>query len=469
MSEKYKLTNEEINKAVLHSPYALADSPYKKGLGAAQIKKFFYDFIVYLANSINSHLGEVGTSFDTVDTRLEELYTRVNELHETDLVLNNYFSNEISKRLNEHNKNDVAHKDLRELIDSAIAIATGRTKVYVKTDFYSMVRDMGLNGDDFNEGDIIVITEKNVPDFIVIGKGEKSPEAVKISVEEIEAGTLEIAPAVGERYYIQGSAIEIIAIENGIDTSLLVTKEEFLELERSKQDKLTFDTYPIKDSENPITSGGVEKGLQDLAQAQNKYLTDTLKQFEGYMDEKHASKEEVENLQDEIQSLGGGSNQKEYELIKTFTLPQAENSFDILTEAEGFELTDFYVKVTGSITSDTNASGKVSVSVNNGNILFGQASVALLKHQEMRKWAIDYKTYGQDLGGYASYPNTALGSSVSFPNSNLYSWLGVVIPPNLTKSATYKYNSIKSITIACSISGETFREDSIFEIWGVRK
>ena len=54
MSEKYKLTNEEINKAVLHSPYALADSPYKKGLGAAQIKKFFYDFIVYLANSIKT-------------------------------------------------------------------------------------------------------------------------------------------------------------------------------------------------------------------------------------------------------------------------------------------------------------------------------------------------------------------------------------------------------------------------------
>ena len=64
MSERYKLTNEEINKAVLHSPYALADSPYKRGLGAAQIKKYFYDFrsfllllIVIKINFLNAKLS----------------------------------------------------------------------------------------------------------------------------------------------------------------------------------------------------------------------------------------------------------------------------------------------------------------------------------------------------------------------------------------------------------------------------
>ena len=87
----------------------------------------------------------------------------------------------------------------------------------------------------------------------------------------------------------------------------------------------------------------------------------------------------------------------------------------------------------------------------------------------MRTWAIAYKTNGQDLGGYASYINTSLAETASVPNSNMSAWVVAVIPPNLDKSPTYKYNSIKSILITCSTSGDTFRADSTFEIWGVKK
>ena len=282
MSERYKLTNEEINKAVLHSPYALADSPYKRGLGAAQIKKYFYDFIIYLANSFNAHLGDVGDTFDNVDKSISELGTRVSELHETDLQLTSRFTSELSKAvkelqgadlqttteltkaLNEHNSGEDAHRDLRALIDSAIAIATGRTKVHVETDFYSMIGDISMAADSFNEGDFIVITQKSVPDFIVLRKGAASSSAVSIKWEENTGGAIDIVPSVGERYYIEGSSIEIIAIESGVD--------------------ITVDSEISNESTNPVQNRAVALEFAEFSRAYDIIIGNAVNECKQYTD-----------------------------------------------------------------------------------------------------------------------------------------------------------------------------------------
>jgi hypothetical protein len=93
---------------------------------------------------------------------------------------------------------------------------------------------------------------------------------------------------------------------------------------KDKQDKLTFDNKPTNGSQNPVTSDGVFKEfyefstaynkiigevkteskeytdseLQSLANSQNEYLSNTITQFEQYMDEKHVSKEEFSGIED---------------------------------------------------------------------------------------------------------------------------------------------------------------------------
>ena len=61
MENKYQLTQEEINKILRRSPYSLGLSPAEAGLGAEQIKRYFYDFIYYMAENLNLHLKDVGT------------------------------------------------------------------------------------------------------------------------------------------------------------------------------------------------------------------------------------------------------------------------------------------------------------------------------------------------------------------------------------------------------------------------
>ena len=67
MKEKYKITEEEINQTILHSPYSLADSPASVGLKAKQIKKYFYEFIRFFANKINIHLNDLGETLENYD------------------------------------------------------------------------------------------------------------------------------------------------------------------------------------------------------------------------------------------------------------------------------------------------------------------------------------------------------------------------------------------------------------------
>ena len=94
-------------------------------------------------------------------------------------------------------------------------------------------------------------------------------------------------------------------IVNGFDSVQASHARRIESLEKNKQDKLTFDTTPTQGSTNPVTSGGVEKAIQDLAQAQNTYLENTLTQFEQYIDDKHASKEDLQAIDEHISNYEG--------------------------------------------------------------------------------------------------------------------------------------------------------------------
>ena len=94
-------------------------------------------------------------------------------------------------------------------------------------------------------------------------------------------------------------------VVDGFDKVQASHAQRIESLEKSKQDKLTFDEYPTENSKNPVTSSGVEKAIQDLAQAQNTYLENTLTQFEQDMDNKHASKEDLQAIDEHISNYEG--------------------------------------------------------------------------------------------------------------------------------------------------------------------
>ena len=58
MENRYQLTSEEINKILCHSPRSLSASPAEQGLGAQQIRKYFYDFIYTFLRIIYINVSE---------------------------------------------------------------------------------------------------------------------------------------------------------------------------------------------------------------------------------------------------------------------------------------------------------------------------------------------------------------------------------------------------------------------------
>ena len=211
MSDKYKITGEELNQILMHSPHALSTSPTERGMSGDQIKRFFYDFIKVFAGKLNLHLGDVEEGIEDTSKSLME---------------------EISL----HNEGETAHADIRSNVESAqkdaedaykraeaaFNLALGKSKVYICMDFDDVVGHLAHEY-SLNEGDFLMVTEAGCPDFVVAsGKYKKMAESV--SVEMTQAGTLP-APEVGKMYYCEATDRVIIAIESGIDTSAFATRE----------------------------------------------------------------------------------------------------------------------------------------------------------------------------------------------------------------------------------------------------
>lgn len=142
----------------------------------------------------------------------------------------------LGEALEEHKSDEGAHEDIRELVslaeeaaraaqgtaDTAYNLARGRTKVHVsvgiKEHIYGLLHQGEAEG--YNEGDILLSAEGGVPDFIIIIKGSG------FGGDYYEITDADALPVfnVGQIYKVGDYAIA--AIESGIDTSNLATKEE---------------------------------------------------------------------------------------------------------------------------------------------------------------------------------------------------------------------------------------------------
>ena len=281
MNDKYKITGEELNQILMHSPHALRSSPYEKGMSGEQVKRYFYDFIRILIQKLNLHLEDVDSSFQEADESLSlhntsslshqdirEMAQRAIDLcdgldfsdfmskddHISDM---RWISDNMNTELLNHNESRYAHQDIREEIENlnkgldtafntiggaysraeaAYNLAFGKTKVYISINFRALFEELRYN-EAMNEGDIIMVTEKGTPDFVVASSLYRSV-ATEITEEMVITGNLP-HPVVGEIYYYVPANKTLIAIESGVDASAFATKEELNSLIEDLSEALT--------------------------------------------------------------------------------------------------------------------------------------------------------------------------------------------------------------------------------------
>ena len=247
MKDKYKITEEEINQAILHSPYSLADSPASVGIKAKQIKKYFYEFIRFLANKINVHLEELGKTLENYD-ELSCAVDLIPDLQEKDIELGKAIPNligahnnsgaahndireKISTDIGTHNTSGGAHSDIRELIKSAkesaenaYNLARGKSKIHPMHDYGEFIYYVKTKPEEYNVGDMFIFDNKNAPDFMLFEKNIQfvsGDDDVEISGEYLP-NDFEFTP--GSRVVING--MRFVIQESGYDISKLATDEE---------------------------------------------------------------------------------------------------------------------------------------------------------------------------------------------------------------------------------------------------
>lgn len=243
MSRTFRITEEEINQAVLRSPYSLADSPSRQGMTSAQIKRYFYDFIRYLLERVNLRLGAIGTDFDIV-------YQNLADLADTDTMLGSAMNNnlnahnespsshadirkKITNDIYSHNAAKVAHMDIRDALKAvkdtasvAFSLASGRQRIYPLNDIIELC---DLSFSELNVADTILFLDPGECDFIVYESGVSeateyatNPNDIKITPTQIANG--EISFTEGKIYYLNGT--RLLATKGNMETSLLAKDED---------------------------------------------------------------------------------------------------------------------------------------------------------------------------------------------------------------------------------------------------
>ena len=229
MNNKFKLTQEEINKIIMHSPYALADSPAQKGLGAGQIKKYFYDFIRVFAEKINSRFETVGKEFATTLELLDNMEYAF-ELTVSGLLDKiskaEASSKESSDALNAALEEGLA--SVRAQAESAYNLAAGKSRIIPVISVRLMLGD--LMYEEQERGDLFVIGEGGVPEFMFCRRSEAAQNGdITFTEEQFLSGEITFEP--GKYYYFADAKKQLLTIEGGFDTSALVTKEELGDME----------------------------------------------------------------------------------------------------------------------------------------------------------------------------------------------------------------------------------------------
>ncbi|MBQ8545631.1 MAG: hypothetical protein IJ437_01690 [Clostridia bacterium] len=262
MIDKYKITEEEINQTILHSPYSLADCPASAGLKAKQVKKYFYEFIRFFADKINVHLNDIGVTLENYDEINDSLNTaladillldeKIYDLEDKDTELGNQICAQISAHntsseshndirqkidvdLSSHNESALAHSDLREKIKSLLdkievtySLASGKSRLHSCEDVLAMLDEIDGAG-EICKGDLFLIADSSLPDFTVFEVSlDQAPDgSVELDYNAIASG--EVTLERGKSYYYNG--IRLISSLGNLETNLLAKNEELQELE----------------------------------------------------------------------------------------------------------------------------------------------------------------------------------------------------------------------------------------------
>ena len=248
MSKNFKITEEEINQTILRSPYSLADSPSRQGMTPAQIKRYFYEFIRFLAEKINGHLDEIGTDADATSEQIEDLkemdtfISRVTgenlASHNEDTAAHEDIRKKIGTDIGKHNINSLAHIDIRDEIKAvkdkagaAFSLASGRQRVYPCQDLMELADVLSVEKP--SPGDMILVLDPDVCDFIVYESGvssadeyAKNPYDIRVTVSDIANGEVDFEA--DKVYYVDGT--RLYATQGTLETGLLAKNEDLEEL-----------------------------------------------------------------------------------------------------------------------------------------------------------------------------------------------------------------------------------------------
>ncbi len=455
MSEKYKITKEEINQILMHSPFALSDAPYQKGLGSGQIKKYFYDFISVLASKLNARLESLGIDLNQIVTNMETALENKGEniLGELDRAILSVVES-VTKSLSELEKeNGDAHGEFQSEIEkvqealstalprllenetltqSAYNLATGKSKVHIAMDLNDMFGM--LPHVNANVGDFLMVIDRNCPDFVVIDTSYK-PVAVKVSYADIMSGKVP-AVAVGGKYYLEYTSENtekicvIMAIESGVDASSFATKEQF---------------------------ESVDEALEQLDKSVSDFVDYALEKIE-----KMATKQELEEALQDVSS--GGEN---WELISTLTLETSSLSqlnFDVDNNGNSFKLKKLRILIEsdsleengGAYTKLTvNLYGKVTQSTY-GRILYIEPLP-----KEANKYARGFFDVEVFAGGFVLAKGNAKTNATSNANDQFKD-------PNNTSSNTIVKIATDYIDSFRLATNEPMHSGTKFTVWGIR-
>ena len=242
MSDKFKITNTEINEVVLNSPYSLADSPASMGQRAKQIKKYFYSFIYTLAEKINLHLGEIDEAILRAEELISELENKDGELgdkidsvllaHNESASAHADIRDKIGEEVRKHNQSLISHEDIRQRVKEienisrlAYAVSSGKSRVHTFDDALEMLEFISQG--QLYLGDMLLIADPLSPDFTVFETdGEMRPGDTLLTYERVARG--EVILEAEKSYFVNGA--RLISTEGNLETSRLAKKEELEEI-----------------------------------------------------------------------------------------------------------------------------------------------------------------------------------------------------------------------------------------------
>lgn len=281
--EKFTLSQEEITKALLLSPYSLSDSPNDWGLKAKDVKKYFYQFITYLCERLNIKLEDLGQVVANLEDKDQDLESEIaNQLSSHDLSqashsvlfsalrgeldnLSTRFTSHtteegahgeaIENHISLHNQSIIAHSDIRKSIEeilalsqNAYALAQGKSRIIPLCDVYELLDY--LENQDQSPGDVFILEEKLIPDMIFYKtltdlevEDEIQRGAIILDYDTYAQGMVELSPGQVVIAYNK----KLVGTESGVDLSRLATKERVETLVTRQEELATLIETGISD------------------------------------------------------------------------------------------------------------------------------------------------------------------------------------------------------------------------------